>query len=99
MTSHLSPEQLVALLHGALSASERDDARRHLAACAACAEALARDAALDEILWETRAALPARAVAFAARRPARSVRRWVTGALGLAGVAVLGYAGVSGFKS
>jgi len=49
--AHLSEAQLVALLHGALTAGARAEVKLHLGACADCAGALAREAALDEVLW------------------------------------------------
>jgi hypothetical protein len=60
--NHLTDEQMLALLHGALTDDARDQARSHLASCAHCTQALARDAALDEVLWaaheQLRAVLP-----------------------------------------
>jgi hypothetical protein len=56
MTNHLTDEQLLAILHGGLAGAARDQAKTHLASCAQCAQALGRDAALDEVLWAAHAA-------------------------------------------
>jgi Carboxypeptidase regulatory-like domain/Putative zinc-finger len=52
--THLRPDELSASLDGALQGAARERAERHLAACAACREALAalaeQDAALHEVL-------------------------------------------------
>ena len=47
---HLTPDQLSALLDGALDARPREEAERHLAGCAACRDALADLAAQDQML-------------------------------------------------
>jgi membrane protein implicated in regulation of membrane protease activity len=104
MSSHLTDEQMVAFLHGTLSDGARAEARGHVASCALCAGALARDAALDEVLWTaadlrrataasaSRIALdPAAPPAASKPRPARSrAARWVLGGgLGAAATALL----------
>jgi membrane protein implicated in regulation of membrane protease activity len=65
MTSHLTEEQLVDLLQGTLAANARDEAKRHLGTCVSCADALAREAALDAVLWEARHSLVEKARAAA----------------------------------
>ncbi len=52
-TSHLTPEQLSALVDGALAGRARDEAERHLATCAACRDALAALSAQEEALRRT----------------------------------------------
>jgi hypothetical protein len=47
---HLTPDQLSALLDGALEARAREEAERHLAGCAPCREALAELATQDQML-------------------------------------------------
>lgn len=106
MTSHLTEDQIVGLLHGTLAAGARDDAKRHLAGCAACADALAREAALDAMLHEARRALPDEPAAVspaavspappppAARKPPQpGLARWVAGALGVAAATAIAYTG------
>ena len=48
--NHLTPDQLSALLDGALSDGERERAERHMAECATCRDALAALAAQDRAL-------------------------------------------------
>src|SRR5687768_7062429 len=57
MTGHLSEAQLVDLLRGEPDAGDGPPAREHLRACATCAAALEREAALDHRLWLARTAL------------------------------------------
>ena len=83
MTPHLSEDQLLALLHGALAGAARDEAKLHLGLCASCAGALAREAALDEVLWQAHQARSIRTAPVPlARGPApRKRRRWLAGAV------------------
>jgi hypothetical protein len=108
MTSHLTEDQRVALLHGTLAADARDDVKRHLGACASCADALAREAALDAVLWETRHSLVDQPATTrhadrppAARKPALHPRRawWAAGAIGVAAATAIAYAGSTGIAS
>ena len=109
MTSHLTEDQRVALLHGTLAADVRDDVKRHLGACAACADALAREAALDAVLWEARhafvkkpaAAAPDRERAVASRPHRRRgrARLWAGSAIAVAAATAVGYAGSAGGTS
>jgi hypothetical protein len=69
MTSHLTEEEMVALLQGTLARDARDQAKRHLGSCAACTDALAREASLDAVLWRARHAAVARAGAAAPPDP------------------------------
>lgn len=97
MSAHLSDEQMVGLLHGALSGDEHAALKRHLGGCQRCADGLAREAALEEILWQARPAAPA--------APPRVVRRRVPvgvllgAAVGIAATIGLGYAGLAGSAS
>ena len=104
MTSHLTEDQMLALLDGTLAADARDEAKRHLGACVSCAGALAREAALDAVLYEARHAhveMPATVARpdgarAAASRPPRRARRalsWVGPAIAVAAVTTIGYAG------
>lgn len=110
MTLHLTEDKLVALLQGTLATDARDEVKRHLGACASCADALTREAALDAVLWETRHALgeePAAAARpdharTAAPKPSRrraSARLWVGTAIGVAAATAIGYAGSAGITS
>jgi hypothetical protein len=76
-SSHLSDEQLVALLHGTMSAEARTAAKSHLAACEPCSATLAREAAVDEVLW---AARPHAAPQAAGARRRRAPIGWIVGA-------------------
>jgi hypothetical protein len=103
MTSHLTEDQMLALLDGTLAADARDEVKRHLGACVSCAGALAREAALDAVLYEARHALvekPAtvarpdgRAVAARPPRPARRALSWAGAAIAVAAATAIGYAG------
>lgn len=111
MTSHLNEDQRVALLQGTLSADVRGELKRHLERCASCADALAREAALDAVLWEARRALvdapvqaqPHRGLRAAAPRPARRgggrARVWLGAAVAVAAATAIGYAGSAGDPS
>ncbi|HET7506405.1 MAG TPA: hypothetical protein VFK02_35540 [Kofleriaceae bacterium] len=112
MTPHVTEDQMVALLQGALATDARDEVKRHLQACDSCADALGREAALDVLLWEARQALPAiDVVATTARAPAdrpgarprprrRGPARWWAGAATAIAVATaIGYAGSAGRSS
>jgi membrane protein implicated in regulation of membrane protease activity len=103
MSSHLSDDQMVALLHGTQPAAERDETARHLRTCARCAESLAREAAVDQVLFAARAAAPPAPVP-APHVPAARSRRapvgWlVGGAVGAAATIAVGFAGVAGMAS
>jgi Protein of unknown function (DUF1449) len=94
MSTHLTDEQLVGLLHGTLGETARAEVKAHVTACAQCAEILAHEAALDEVLWAAAAEAPP------PPRPGRAPRRrgeigaWLwTGAVGLAATAALAFAG------
>jgi hypothetical protein len=89
MNEHLSDHEMVALLHGTLSADERAEAKRHLSGCEPCAATLAREAALDEVLWTARSQAP-RPLPARARRGA--ALGWLAGA---AATAALVYAGAT----
>lgn len=105
MTSHLTEDQMLALLQGTLAADARDEVKRHLGACVSCADALAREAALDAVLYEARharvedtaaAAHPGRSGRAAASRPPRRHRRalsWAGPAIAVAAATAIGYAG------
>ena len=105
MTSHLTEDMMVALLQGTLAANARDEARRHLATCASCADALAREAVLDALLWEARHALVEKVSAAppqptgraTASKPRRGqVRAWAAAAIAVGVATAIGYASSGG---
>lgn len=94
-TSHLTDDQMLALLHGALPEASRAEAAGHLRGCARCAEILASEAQLDELLYESRKSAsppPARVP----RRRRRPVGWLVGGAIGVGAAVAIGYAGAPG---
>ncbi len=93
MSTHLSEDQMLALLRGALPEAKRADAAGHLRGCARCAETLAGEARLDELLYETRKSAPPPPARVPRRR--RGPLGWlIGGAIGVgAAVAIGGYAG------
>jgi membrane protein implicated in regulation of membrane protease activity len=98
MTAHLSDEQMIALLHGSLSGDARAEAREHLGLCGDCAGALAKEAALDELLWQAHDGGLVRSAPspVVRRRPARERRYWpVRAAVAAVLGAVLTYASFS----
>jgi hypothetical protein len=110
MTSHLTEDQMVALLQGTLAADARDKAKRHLGACVPCADALTREATLDALLWEARHAVvaPAPTVAHRDRRggaaasrppPRGRARSWAGAAIAVAAATAIGYASSAGVTS
>jgi membrane protein implicated in regulation of membrane protease activity len=100
MSSHLSDDQMVALLHGTQSAADREEAARHLRTCARCTETLAREAAVDQVLFAARAAAEPPPPRVAAARSRRAPLGWlVGGAVGAAATVAVGYAGVAGMAS
>lgn len=51
---HPSEDDLLALLRGELSGERLDSIKAHLGACSTCARTLAKEAALDTVLWEAK---------------------------------------------
>lgn len=97
MSTHLTEDQMLALLHGALPEASRAEAAGHLHGCERCAEALAGEAKLDELLFETRSSVPPPP---RVRRRRRGPAGWLVGGVGAVigvGAAVaIGYAGAPG---
>lgn len=108
MTSHLTEEHMVALLQGTLTGDARDEAKRHLGACASCADALRREAAVDAVLWEARHAVVEKSAAAvhpgpgvrAPQLPRRGhARVWAGVAFVVAAATAVGYANSTGVAS
>jgi hypothetical protein len=97
MTSHFGEEQLLEILHGTID----DGARAHLASCPDCSAALAREAALDQVVWAAVAAAPSPGKPAAPARPRRTAPiLWIAaGTVGIATAIATGYASHGGRAS
>ncbi len=85
-TSHLSRDDLALYVMGALEPEPSAALEQHVAACSACAAALAREARLEVALHEVGASLERPRA-----RPTRSIRRAAIAALAGAGALAAGY--------
>jgi len=54
MTAHLTEQQILSFLHGEGHDTTAEPVKQHVAQCAACADMLAKEASLEQSLWEVR---------------------------------------------